>query len=331
MTADHTFLLEKAWPFTREIAEALLALCEKDDQGHLKLPLSSSPEIHDNTLLAFLKPNSNYDLSMLKMAFETAAEMAGSVGDRNTQERFAKATEELEPLHIDEHGILEFAEGDPFRQSHRHHSNMMAIHPFNQLTLEDGLEARRVINATLDQVEQLGTLAWVGYSFSWFSCIASRAGRAETALKYLKWYEWCTLRNGFHVNGQQRGEQKIVSASYRPFTMEGNFLAMEAVHQMLLQSWGGKVRIFPAVPTVWRDVNFRDLRAEGGFKVSAIRKGGKTHRVEIQATVDQKLHLRDPFKGSDGEVRWSLPISRDGDWLGVSLRSGQKVFGFVDR
>lgn len=331
MTADDTFLREKAWPFTREIAEALLALCVPDRQGYLKLPLSSSPEIHDNTLRAFLKPNSNYDLSMLKMAFETAAEMADAVGASKDRERFVKAGESLEPWHVDEHGVLQFSEGEPFQQSHRHHSNLMAIHPFGQLTIEDGREAQHVIDATLDQVEHLGTDAWVGYSFSWFACIAARAGRADTALKYLKWYEWCTLRNGFHANGQQRGDQKIVSATYRPFTMEGNFLAMEAVHQMVLQSWGEKVRVFPAVPSVWQDVSFRDLRAEGGFKVSAIRKGGVTRQVEVMATVDRDLRLRDPFKGSAIEARWSVPVSRDGEWLNVSLRARQKVIGSIDR
>jgi len=331
MTADDTFLREKAWPFTREIAEALLALCQPDDRGYLKLPLSSSPEIHDNTLRAFLRPNSNYDLSMLKMAFETAAEMAGYVKDRDIHRRFAQAAEKLDPLHVDEEGILEFAEADPFQQSHRHHSNMMGIHPFNQLTIEDGPEAQRIIDATLDQVERLGTRAWVGYSFSWFSCIAARAGRAETALKYLKWYEWCTLRNGFHVNGQQRGDQKIVSATYRPFTMEGNFLAMEAVHQMLLQSWREMVRIFPATPAEWKDVRFRDLRAEGGFKVSAVRKDGVTRKVEIEATVDRFLRLRDPFIPEDSEARWSLPISRDGVWLTFELKAGQHLVGTIDR
>jgi|GEM_PF-3793399 len=54
---------------------------------------------------------------------------------------------------------------------------------------------------------------------------------------------------------------------------------MNAVHEMLLQSWSptpGKldsevVRVFPAVPDAWRDVEFNDLRAEGGYRVSATR------------------------------------------------------------
>ena len=55
---------------------------------------------------------------------------------------------------------------------------------------------------------------------------------------------------------------------------------------MLLQSWGGKLRIFPAVPEQWKDAAFDRLRAEGGFTVSARRVAGKTVEATITATVD---------------------------------------------
>ena len=91
------------------------------------------------------------------------------------------------------------------------------------------------------------------------------------------------------------------------------------------------MRVFPAVPSVWQDVSIQDLRAEGGFKVSAIRKSGVTLRVEIQATVDQKLRLRDPFKESGSKVLWNMPVIRDGDWLSVALKAGQRMVGTLDR
>jgi len=328
MTGDTEFLNDKAWPFTREIAEALLALCREDERGHLKLPLSSSPEIHNNSLRAWLQPNSNYDLAMLRMAFETAAEMATVLGESDQAAKFRAALDKLEPWHVDDDGVLMFAAGEPFSQSHRHHSHVMPIHPFSQLTIEDGPEAEDIINATLDAVEQHGTRAWVGYSFSWYACLAARAARAETALKYLKWYEWCTLRNGFHVNGQQRGDQDISGFKYRPFTLEGNFLAMEAIHQMLLQSWGGKVRIFPAAPVDWAEASFRDLRAEGGFKVSATRQGGQTKSVKIEATVDQTLRLRDPFP--EGDANWNRPVTRNGHLLEIALKAGETLEGALN-
>ena len=86
----------------------------------------------------------------------------------------------------------------------------------------------------------------------------------------------CTSRNGFHLNGPQT--RKDLSSYYgsRAFTLEGNFAASQTVHEMVLQSWGNKIRIFPAIPEQWQDVSFHQLRAEGGFMIDAERKGGKT-------------------------------------------------------
>ena len=150
----------------------------------------------------------------------------------------------------------------------------------------------------------------------------------NTALGFLVDYERAfTLRNGFHANGDQLGAG-LSNFRYRPFTLEGNFLAMEAVHEMLLQSWGGRVRVFAATPGAWSDVAFRDLRAEGGFRVSAARTRSRTRAVRILATVDAELRLRDPFpEARRGEVEWSLPVRRDGEDLLVDLAAGQSLVG----
>jgi hypothetical protein len=66
---------------------------------------------------------------------------------------------------------------------------------------------------------------------------------------------------------------------------------MEAIHEMLLQSDGGVIRLFPAVSAEWKDVSFDKLRAEGGFIVSAERRGGKTVSYSVTATVDGPLRM----------------------------------------
>lgn len=127
----------------------------------------------------------------------------------------------------------------------------------------------------------------------------ARAGRGDEALDYLKKYERSfTLRNGFHANGEQTREG-LSNFHYRPFTLEGNFLAMEAIHEMLLQSHGGVIRLFPAVSAEWKDVRFDALRAEGGFIVSAERKGGKTVSYTVTATVDGPLRMINPLTGTE--------------------------------
>jgi hypothetical protein len=108
--------------------------------------------------------------------------------------------------------------------------------------------------------------------------------------------------------------------------LAGNMLAMEAVHEMLLQSWGGVVRVFPAVSVTWPDAAFDRLRAEGGFVVSARRSGGLTTEVRVVAGVPGRLRLRDPF-GPAGVVWSRAGVERDGaDWT-VDLAAGEELVG----
>ena len=55
------------------------------------------------------------------------------------------------------------------------------------------------------------------------------------------------------------------------------------VQDMLLQSWGNKIRVFPALPDSWKDAAFENFRAEGAFLISARRESGKTIFVKIKS------------------------------------------------
>ena len=57
----------------------------------------------------------------------------------------------------------------------------------------------------------------------------------------------------------------------------------DSMQLMLLQSWGNKIRVFPAVPEAWKNTAFDGLLAAGGFKVSASRKAGVTQFVTVES------------------------------------------------
>jgi alpha-L-fucosidase 2 len=293
-TRDAKFLEGEAYPFCSAIATALARLLQESPDGVLRLPLSTSPEIFDNSMRAWLPPMSNYDLALVRGAFSDMAELETARGQSAAARKWTDLAARLPKDIVDPAtGSLMFADGLPYDASHRHFSHAMAVHPLGQLTNDP-----KLTNATIDVIKAQGSAEWVGYSFSWFSAMLARAGRADEALDYLKKYERSfTLRNGFHANGEQTREG-LSNFHYRPFTLEGNFLAMEAVHEMLLQSNGGVIRIFPAVSAEWKDVSFDRLRAEGGFIVSAERKGGKTVSYRVTATVDGPLQMINPMTGA---------------------------------
>lgn len=335
-TMDKDFLKERAYPWLSEVATAVVGLLEERD-GKLYLPLSSSPEIFNNAFQAWRPPNSNYDLSLMQWAFDALAEMADVLGKEPDAARWQLLRSKLEPLHVDENHVLMFDREKAFDQSHRHHSQTMAIHPLGILNIEGSDHDRKVINASLDSIIAHGTQEWIGFGFSWFSCLLARAGRADEALHYLQDFERAfLLRNGFHANGDQIGAG-LSKFTYRPFTLEGNFLAMETVHEMLLQSWAPNpssdptpvIRIFPAMPKAWSDASFTNLSAEGGFLVTAKREHRSTTWFRIEATQTGLLRLKCNFGGRKVTFNSSQVVRKQGCYE-IAMKAGDVLEGVFD-
>ena len=294
---DRAFLRERAYPYLEEVCTFLEAVAEPGPDGRRHLPLSASPEIHDNRREAWFPATTNYDLALLRWAFGAAAELAGELDRPGPAARWRAALEACPQLARASDGRLLVAPGIALHESHRHFSHLMAIHPLGLV------QDRGTANAALAELERLGSGWWCGYSFAWLASLAARAGdgaRAERALDVFA-RAFCSP-NGFHLNGDQSGEGHS-RLTYRPFTLEGNFAAAAGIQEMLLQSHGGVVRVFPAVPAGWIGAEFETLRAEGAFLVSARREGGRTAEVAVRAEAGGRLVLEDPFPGARAEVR----------------------------
>jgi alpha-L-fucosidase 2 len=219
------------------------------------------------------------------------------------------------------------APGAPLQESHRHFSHLMAIHPLGLIRWEDGRRSQATIEAALDELERLGTSYWTGYSFAWQASVAARARNGALAEQALEIFStaFC-LRSSFHCNGDQSGKG-YSSMTYRPFTLEGNFAAAAGLQEMLLQSYSGTLRVFPAVPDTWKDASFETLRAEGAFLVSAERKDGLVQRVEIVSEKGASARLENPFGDAgftaQGIARAGVKI--EADELRFATTPGQRV------
>lgn len=324
---DREFLRERAYPFFKDVAVFLEAITEKGADGKRTLPLSSSPEINDNRIDAWFATITNYDLSLIRWEFETTAELADELGKNKEAAHWRKVLGEMPELAVDaDSKKLLVAKDYPLKSSHRHFSHLMAIHPLGTVRWENGAEDQKIIKASLDDLEKLGSSAWCGYSFSWLGNMAARGRDGERAEEALEIFSkaFC-LRSSFHCNGDQSGKG-YSNFRYRPFTLEGNFAAAAGVQEMLIQSYSGTLRLFPAIPKDWKDVTFKTLRAEGAFLVSAEKKGGKVSRVEIICEKGGMCKLENPFDGKyeikgieSGKVK-----QKDNEiWLSTSI--GQKI------
>ena len=69
------------------------------------------------------------------------------------------------------------------------------------------------------------------------------------------------------------------------------------LQEMLMTSNGGIIRIFPGTPSVWKDVCFADLRAEGAFLVSAAKTDGQLKFITIKSLAGEPCLVKTGFAG----------------------------------
>jgi len=258
---DDARMKEKFLPLLRRCVNYYRHLLTKGDDGKLHLPETSSPEYGT-------AKDCNYDLALLRWGCRTLI---------TENERFKIA----DPLLPEWKNILanltDYPTGPdglmigrdkPLAKSHRHYSHLLMIYPLYTMTW-DQAEKRDLIATSLDHwIGFEGALK--GYSFTGSSSICASIGRRDQAVQLLNAFiERYPRPNTMYLEGSP--------------VIETPLSAAQCVQDLLLQSWGGTIRILPGVPDSWKDVAFHNLRAEGAFLVSAVRKGGKTQFVRVKS------------------------------------------------
>lgn len=291
---DKNFLLKKCKPYFDEVHQYFNKILKIDPVTHkYKLPISSSPEIHDNSINAWFKQWTNYDLSLVTSFYNEYSEVIEAATGKHSVE-IEKEKLLLPALNINETGLT-ITPGENLNESHRHMSPYMAIYPLSLLDVENEND-KNIIQNSLYRIEEKGTHEWCGYSFSWMANLYARAKEGDSAAKMLKIFatNFCSI-NSFHLNGDQKGGQ-YSGYTYRPFTLEGNFAFAQGIQEMLLQNHNGTIEVFPAIPKSWKNISFTRLRAEGAFLISAEKENGIPEEIEIFAEKNNVLQLKLPFK-----------------------------------
>ncbi|MFT3701633.1 MAG: hypothetical protein QM802_04660 [Agriterribacter sp.] len=316
---DKAFLKTKAYPWFKDVCTFLESITIIDENGKRKLPMSSSPEINDNSINAWFPQNTNYDLALMKFSFTKAAELAEVLQLKSEADHWKKILNEFGDYALTNNNELMFAPSQAYNVSHRHFSHMMAIHPLGLIKWEDGEKAQSIIKNTIDLLEKTGPDYWCGYSYAWLGNMQARAKNGDGAAKALSIFAkaFC-LPNSFHANGDQT-KSGLSKFTYRPFTLEGNFAFAAGLQEMLLQSYAGFIEIMPAVPESWKDISFTSLRTEGAFLVSAKKQNGGLREIKIVSERGGNTILHLPFDEWKITTSKGITINKTKDgWIAIN-------------
>lgn len=193
------------------------------------------------------------------------------LGIENEKENIWKdVCENLADYAIDDTGYM-IGKDLPYRKSHRHFSHLMMHIPLYLVNRENSDSwklVKRSIENWFSYPEDIRGFSDVGASLL---CSAYRKG--NRALGYIREL----LEKHITINSMYLEAGPVI---------ETPLAGMECIQQLLLQSWGEKVRVFPAMPSEWKDASFWKLAAQGGFVVSASYKNGKTEWIQMESLTD---------------------------------------------
>jgi alpha-L-fucosidase 2 len=336
---DEAFLREKAYPFMREFMKFFVGYLEKGEDGLYHLPWDCSPEYEG------LGWDVTCSLALVRFLAEALLKSQDILGLSDPEALVWKEIlDNLTPYPEDQTGLLVMKD-TPLSHSHRHHSHLMPIHPLGLLNVNGGKEERSLISRSINTWLREGFGEWIGEVWPWASLIASRIQRGNMACMFLERYADAFIsENSLNMNTDYKKyglggfspkdselsdrwiRDFITDRWIKEFSINGGFGAAAALLEMLLQSWTGIVRVFPAVPDRWQDAYFENLRAEGAFLVSSRLSGGRVAFIDITSEIGGTCRVHNPWSTRAAVTSLSKEESclLDGDTLEISTRKGDR-------
>ncbi len=310
-TMEEGRLRNEIYPLLKRTMNTYLHTIDLQPDGRYHIPMAFSDEYGN-------AEDTNLNLAMLRWGLQTllSANEKLKLNDPDTV-RWKEVLGKLTDYPIDKTGLM-LGKDTPFAKPHRHYSHLFAIFPFHVLNIEDQPDQKQLMQKSITHF-----LSFNGddcmFKFTGASSLYAALGDGDQAL--------ANLQRALEpqATGPTVAANTLYSENGWP-TFESPISAQRAILDMLLQSWGDKIRVFPAIPTQWKDVSLYHLRAEGGFLVSAKRSGGKTLFIGVKSLAGEpcriKTDLADPIVAAGISAS---AVRRVNGLLKIDLKKGEEV------
>ena len=295
-TGDQEFLRQRAYPTLKEAAEFFLDYMVEDPKhGWLVTGPSTSPEN------AFVTPNgqgacSEYmgptcDIVLVRDLFVSCISASRTLAvDEEFRAKLEAALAKLPPLRVGKHGqLMEWLEDfDEAVPNHRHTTHLIALYPNWQVTPRTTPDLAKAARVTLQR--RVSRPDWEDVEWSRGNLINfyARLGDGDEAYKHVLGL----LREDTDADLLTFSRGGIAGAPENIFVVDGNSAGSAGIAEMLLQSHGGEIELFPALPRAWPTGNVRGLRARGGFEVDLSWNDGRLVQGRLRSLSGNTCRLR---------------------------------------
>ncbi len=310
-TMDRKFL-RKAYPFMVAAMRVYEEMLQKKGNA-LELPVSVSPEYRGAAMNAW-GTNASFQLACihgLNEALLTSAKLLGKK-PRTIWRQIEKKLPKACLMGEKDKKQIGLWQGTDLEESHRHHSHLSGITPFDVFTIDDP-KWNKIIRNSLSRWILRGPGLWSGWCVPWASTIHSHTGNAQAAEIYLEIFDKFYTNEGYgtlhdcNVSGLSlMGVDSVGGKKYNHYNvgssrrceimqMDGGMGAITAIHEMLLHTRRGINHIFAGAPQRWKNVSFSGIRTDGAFLVSAARKSGVVTGIKIKSLAGGPFLLANPW------------------------------------
>jgi alpha-L-fucosidase 2 len=288
---DDAMLRDRLLPRMKRAMNYYLHVLEEGPDGKLHVTKGYSPEYPGQPSP---NPDCNIDLGLIRWLAQALIDSCTRLKiDDPLIPKWKDTLARLTPYPVNENGLMVSAKV-PWVESHRHYSHLLMIYPLYVMNWEQP-ESRELITKSFDHWMK-NPSAFRGYSWTGAASICAQIGRNNQTVEYLNYFVDAKGRYGLLPNTHYLEAGPVI---------ETPLSAARTLQDMVIQSWGDKIRVFPGIPDAWKDLTFHNLRAEGAFLVSASRKDGKTEWVRVQSLAGEPCRVKTDMAdvASDRELK----------------------------
>jgi hypothetical protein len=323
-SGDRGFLERTAVPFLRGSFRVFYEMVERSG-GRLRIPLSVSPEYGGEGDDAW-GANSSFFLVNIRFLCETLEACRSLLPDSE----FARDEALFQQLAEMAEGLPAFTtggdpaeiylwEGRPLAESHRHHSHLAGIYPFDTIDPSDA-DTADIVKASYRRWARMGMGIWSGWSMPWASILHGRLGSPEMAVMSLKLFREMFTMPGYGTRHNATGEGFTVLSGGDIMQLEAGIAYSAAILELCVSCIRGRIRVGAGLPASMPNVRFGGIYAEGGFRLSGKRVNGRFIEVTVDSLRGEELRM-EPFWNDSSVKVFEISVEQ-------TPQSGEEVASF---